>query len=207
MKKETVEAFLEINNNEPIVRVKGKDGVTNTETLLAFLREGVKSNTIKACIPMQEKGFTSYKFKVYNDEQELNNYFVIKVRNNERYLHLSTLEAIKDITGVSCLIKKVNVYRIVAGALAAVTILTVAGSTMTKGLDKLLEKDYQYDQQRYQQYSYSETYEPTVRDREQAEINYYENLRKRAENGDETAKQEYEQYLIEQELKENNKKR
>lgn len=202
MRKETVEAFLEVKNNEPIVVVKGKEGYTNPETLVAFLKKGVKSNEIKACTPKQEKGYTSYKFKVYNDEAELSHYFVVKVRNRERYLHRPTLEAIKDITGVSNLIKKVNVNRFIAGIAITATILTIAGPTMVKGLGELLEKDYQYDQQRYHQSSYSAPYIPTEEEKAQAEIEYYEDLRIRAEKGDEAAKKEYEQYLIEQQLKE-----
>lgn len=202
MKKETVEAFLEIRNNEPIVTVKGKDGYTNPETLIAFLKKGVSSNKIKACTPKQEKGYTSYKFKVYSEEEELNNYFVVKVRNRERYLHRPTLEAIKEITGVSNLIKKVNVNRFVAGIAVSALIVTVAGPTIAKGLGKLLEKDYQYDQQRYHQYSYSSTYIPTEEEKAQAEIEYYEDLRIRAENGDEAAIKEYSAYLAEQQLKE-----
>ena len=202
MKKETIEAFLEIRNNEPIVTVKGREGYTNPETLVAFLMKGVKSNKIKACTPKQEKGYTSYKFKVYNDESELSHYFVVKVRNRDRYLHRPTLEAIKDITGVSNLIKKVNVNRFIAGIAIATTIITVAGPSIAKGLGNLLERDYQYDQQRYRQYSYSSTYIPTEEEKAQAEIEYYEDLRIRAEKGDEAAKKEYEQYLIEQQLKE-----
>lgn len=202
MKKEIIEAFLEIRNNEPIVIVKGREGYTNPETLVAFLMKGVKSNEIKACTPKQEKGYTSYKFKVYNDEADLSHYFVVKVRNRDRYLHRPTLEAIKDITGVSNLIKKVNVNRFVAGIAITATILTVAGPSMAKGLNELLERDYQYDQQRYHQYTYSAPYIPTEEEKAQAEIEYYEDLRIRAEKGDEAAKKEYEQYLIEQQLKE-----
>ena len=202
MRKETVEAFLEVKNNEPIVVVKGKEGYTNPETLVAFLKKGVKSNEIKACTPKQEKGYTSYKFKVYNDEAELSHYFVVKVRNRERYLHRPTLEAIKDITGVSNLIKKVNVNRFIAGIAITATILTIAGPTMVKGLGELLEKDYQYDQQRYRQYRQSIPYVPSEEEKAQAEIEYYEDLRKKAENGDKEAKEEYQNYLIEQQLKE-----
>lgn len=202
MKKETIESFLEIRNNEPIVTVKGKDGYTNPETLVAFLMKGVKSNKIKACTPKQEKGYTSYKFKVYNDEAELSHYFVVKVRNRERYLHRPTLEAIKDITGVSNLIKKVNVNRFIAGIAITATILTVAGPTMVKGLGELLERDYQYDQQRYHQSSYSAPYIPTEEEKAQAEIEYYEDLRIRAEKGDKEAQKEYDAYLAEQALKE-----
>ena len=201
MKKETIEAFLEIRNKEPIVIVKGKEGYTNPETLIAFLKKGVKSNEIKACTPKQEKGYTSYKFKVYNDEAELSHYFAVKVRNKERYLHRPAIDAIKDITGVSNLIKKVNVNRFIAGIAIAATILTVAAPTMAKGLGKLLEKDYQYDQQRYRQFSYSTTYIPTEEEKDQAEFEYYEDLRIRAEKGNKEAQKEYDTYLAEQQLK------
>lgn len=202
MKKNTVEAFLEIKNNEPIVTVTDREGYTTPETLVAFLAKGVKSNKIKSCTPKQEKGYTSYKFKVYNDESELSHYFVIKVRNNERYLHKPTLDAIKDITGVSNLIKKVNVNRLIAGVTVAVTILTIAGPTITKGLDKILEKDHEYDQQRYNKYSNSAPYEPTVEDREVAEKEYLENLRERILAGDKQAEKEYLDYILQQHLKE-----
>ncbi|MBQ2947139.1 MAG: hypothetical protein IJE04_04755 [Bacilli bacterium] len=202
MKKETIEAFLEVKNNEPIVVVKGKEGYTNPQTLIAFLKKGVKSNEIKACTPKQENGYTSYKFKVYNNKADLSHYFVVKVRNKERYLHRATLEIIKDITGVSNLIKKLNVNRVIAGIAATATILTIAGPTIVKGLDELLERDYQYDQQRYRRFSYSTSYIPSEEEKIQSEIMYYEDLRIRAEKGDEEAQKEYDAYLAEQQLKE-----
>lgn len=203
MKKQTIEAFLEIVNNEPIVIVSGKEGYTEPETLLTFLRKGVKLGQIKPCTPRQEKGYTNYKFKVFNEEGNLTNYFVVKVRNKERYLHRSTINSIKDIAGISILIKKVNINRIIAGIAASATMLTLAGPTLVKGLGKLFEKEYEYDQERYYQTVSSI---PSQDELKQLELRYYEDLRIRAENGDEAAREEYEIYLIEQQLKEQNSK-
>lgn len=202
MKKETVEAFLEIRNNEPIVTVKGKEGYTNPETLISFLKKGVSSKQMKACTPKSENGYTTYKFKVYDEYNNLNNYFVIKVKNSKRYLYKPIIERIKEISGISNLIKKVNFNRFVAGIAATALIVTVAGPTVAKGLGELLKKDYEYDQQRYHQYTYSTHYIPTEEEKVQAEIEYYKDLEKRAKAGDEDAIKEYSDYLVEQQLKE-----
>jgi len=200
MKKETVEAFLEIIDDEPTVKVKGTEVYISTDKLIDFLKTGVKSNRVKACTPKFEEGYTSYKFKVYNDEGQLNNYFIIKVKNKERYLHKQTIETIKEITGVSNLIRKLNITRFIAGVAISATILTVAGPTLVKGLQEILEKDYEYDQQRYRQH-YSSEFFISDEDKAKSDIEYYKDLKVRAENGDEEAKREYQEYLVEQELK------
>jgi len=198
MKKETVEAFLETKNNEAIVIVEGKEGYTDPETLIAYLKKGVTSNQIKSCTPRQENGYTIYKFKVYNDEVTLNNYFEVKVRNNERYLFKPVIDAIKDISNQSNLIKKVNRNRLIAGIATSALIITLAGPTLVKGLGKLMEKEGDYDASRYAPYSQGTPSEEEIK---QYEAEYYEDLRQRAESGDENALEEYNRYLLEQQLK------
>ncbi|MBR6690179.1 MAG: hypothetical protein IKL65_02490 [Bacilli bacterium] len=202
MKKQTVEAHLTIKNGQPIVTVKGREGQTDSDTLIAYLKKGVSSGEMKVCTPTSEKGYTTYKFKVYDELENLNNYFVIKVKNNERYLHRATIEQIKEITGVSNLIKKLNVNRFVAGIAVSAILLTVAGPSMAKGLGKLIEKDIEYDQQRYHQHTYSSPYIPTEEERTQSEILYYQDLERRALAGDEEALEEYSIYIAQQQLKE-----
>lgn len=199
MKKETVEVYLQVMNNRPVVFIKNNNEYTDPQMLIEFLKKGVTFNKIKSCTPREEKGYTSYKFKVYSMEEELNHYFIIKVKNNERYLHKDTINEIKSITGVSNLVKKVNVNRFIAGIAATALVLTVAGPTMAKGMKKILDKDYQYDQERYHYYHYSEPI--TEEQKEQSQKQYYEDLEKRVLEGDEQAKQEYEIYLIQQQLK------
>lgn len=201
MKKEIIEAHLTIIDNKPIVMVKGREGYTTPDTLISFLKNGISSKEIKACTPKSEKGYTTYKFKVYNEEGNLNNYFVVKVKHSERYLHKSTIEKIKEVTYVSNLITKVNVNRFIAGIAVGAIILSVTAPTLTKGLKKLNQQDYGHDQQRYQKYSYSVSEPITEEQKQQAEKDYYANLRERILAGDKEAEQEYLNYIAERHLK------
>lgn len=202
MEKQTVEAHLSIQKGRPVVTVKGREGQTDLETLIAYLKNGVSSGEMKACTPKSEKGYTTFKFKVYDELKNLNNYFVIKVKNNERYLHKETIEQIKEITGVSNLITKVNVNRLVAGVAVSALILTLSTPLIAKGLHFILKKDYQYDQYRYNRFDYYSSAPLEDWQREQMEQDYYQDLEKRASEGDKQAQDEFEIYIEQQRLRE-----
>lgn len=201
MKRKTVEAFLEMQINEETIRIKGSEEYNNSQVLIDYLSEGVDKGLIKACTPKQEMGYTSYKFEVYDYNHEFKNYFVVKVRNNERYLHRETLNKIKQITKNSNLIKKVNFNRFIAGIAISLILLRTAGPAIGRGLGRLFDKELEYSQDKSAEYSNSIMHKPTEEELTQAELYYYEDLRIRAENGDEKAQEEYERYLFEQEIK------
>lgn len=201
-KVEKVEAYLQIQNNEPVVKVEGREGYTIPETLITFLRKGIKSEQIKACTPQHKNGKTNYIFKVYNEEGKLSYYFVVKVDNKDRYLFKPITDVIKDLSNQSALIKKVNTNRFIAGLSAGILVLTLTGPTLVKGLGNLLEKEKEYDSSRFAPYTQST---PSDEEIKQYEAEYIEDLKARAAAGDESAMEEYNIYLIEQQLKEQNK--
>lgn len=211
MKKEIVEGLLTIKNGQPIIIVERKKETTNPEVLIQYIKKCVLEKKIKASTPKAQNGHMVYKYKIYDNNKNINNYLVIKIKHNERYLLKPIIEKLNEVSSVSGLITKQNITRFIAGIAIASTLLTVAGPTIAKGLKKLGQLDYEYDH-RYSRYQQSATYVPTEKDRLKAQIQYYEDLRTRAQNGDESAIEEYNQYLSEQQLKqqkneENTKKR
>jgi len=202
MKGQTVEASLVMQKNRPLVLVKDREGYATPEQLIAYLKESINSKEMKVVTPRSEKGYTSYKFKVYDKQQNFNNYFVIKVKNSERYLHKSTIEQIKEISGVSVLIKKVNTNRLIAGVAVSVLLLTFTSPLLAKGLQYILDKDYKYDYDRYHGYDYYQSAPLGDEEREQALYEYYNDLEKRASEGDKQAQDEFEIYIEQQRLRE-----
>lgn len=196
MKKETVEAFLAIKDDQYIVIVNGEEEYP--ETVLAYLKKGVKLKKIKACTPRQGEKYTSYKFKIYDEGDNLNNYFVIKVKNSERYLYRPIIKEIREITEKSNLIKKVNRNRFIAGITASALFLTVAGPTIAKGIRNTVDREYDLYDDIYGKPASVTAQAPTEEDI----AKYYEGVRIRAEQGDEEAMREYQQYLLEQQVKE-----
>lgn len=200
MEKETVVAHLEIINGQPMVRVK--DQATTTQHLIEYLKYGVKKEDIKACAPKYKDGKTIYRFKVFDDHGVFSNYFVIKVNSNERYLHKDAIKQINEVANTSNLIKKVNINRFIAGISAGIVLMTLAGPSIAKGLKELDQKDHEYDQQRYEQYQAPAQITPEQK-KESIE-QYYKDLEEKAKAGDEAAIKEYSQYLVEQQLKQQN---
>ena len=194
MKRPTVTAYLNMKNNRHVVNVDGQKGITFPSVLISYLKKGIYSETMKACTPISKDGYTNYKFKVYNDEGELNNYFVVRVSHKERYLHKDTIQKIEEISGISNLITKVNVNRFIAGLTATALILVAIGPTMAKGLIKIAAKDMS---SKPPSYSASNV---TDKQKEQSLKEYYEDLKMRAQSGDIKAIDEYSIYLIQNEL-------
>lgn len=197
MKKPTVTAYLNMQNNRHIVNVDGQKGITFPAVLIKYLKQGIYSETMKACTPISKDGYKNYKFKVYNDEGRLNNYFVVRVSHKQRYLHKDTIQKIEEISGIYGLITKVNFSRFLAGLTATALILGTAGPTIAKGLINIADKGRTSNKP-----SYSNSTVVTHEQKEQSLKEYYEDLKKRAEAGDAEAIDEYSIYSITQQLEE-----
>jgi len=195
MKKPTVNAYLNMQNNRHVVNVDGQKGITFPSVLISYLKQGIYSKKIKACTPISKDGYTNYKFKVYNDEGQLNNYFVVKVSHKQRYLHKDTINKIKEVSGVSNLITKVNVNRFIAGLTASALILVAAGPKIAKGLIDIIDKERESSIP-----SYNNSVVVTEEEKQQSLKEYYEDLKIRAQSGDIKAIDEYSIYLIQNEL-------
>lgn len=173
------------------------------QCLVDYLKRKVSCKELKNSLAKQEKGYTSYKFKIYNNNGELNNYLVVKVKNSERYLHKQTIDQIKETTKFSTLITKCNILKTTAIISIGIVIMGPLTPILAKGLSKLDQKDYEYDQQRYHKYlNYSNTPIVTDEQKQEAVEDYYIDLEKKAKAGDKEAIREYSQYIIEQQLKE-----
>lgn len=200
MKKEIINAKLTIMRGEHVI-VLEKDGeILSQQVLIQFLRKGINNEKVKACTPRYESGHTIYSFKLFNEIGEFDSYLNVKVKNSEKHLHHRTIDSIKDLSKQSETIKKYNRSRFVAGVLAGTILFTLAAPALAKGLNKILEKeDKIYESQRPKT-----SFTITEEQKQQAEDEYYEYLKARAENGDEEAKREYEIYLAMDFLKQQN---
>lgn len=188
MKKETVKAEIVEINGKPYVQFTSAQATTELKTVLRNITLGLNSDSIESLTAQEKKGCTLFKYEIYNEEGEFSNYFELSVPNKFRYM----MREIKEVSKVQQTIKSKNENRIIAGILAGTFALTMLGGVVKIMINaKANEKA-------------NENPKPAITDidREEAEKEYYEDLKQKALNGDEKAKVEYSVYLAEQELKE-----
>lgn len=193
MKKETVEAYLKIRNNEPIVTVKGKEGYTNPETLIAYIKKGISSGNMESHTPKSSNGYTKFKFDVYDEKGKLNSFFVVKVSHKERGALRPIMDKINEVSKSRGIVDFINKNRLAAGLVAGAIALCSLSTGIVNILTNVKDNEKANENPRS---SISDIY------RIEAEKQYYEDLKERALNGDKGAQTEYQNYLIEQELKE-----
>lgn len=203
-KKKNVIVELKLNDEQEYAYIHGRDVETDTKYLTEFLNRGIRNKSISFGTKLRDNEYTKYKFEVKikeNDEPTKYN-FIVKVKNSQKSYHFQTVKYIENLCDTSVTMKKQNRMRLIS-LLAAGTIAVVAATPfLAKGLNKLFEKDYRYQQQIYNNQSYSENYIPTVEDRENSEKEYYRELEEKAKSGDKEAIQEYSRYIMEQQLEE-----
>lgn len=200
-KRKVVSVDLIMDGDREIVNIVGDDEVTDSKFLTQFLDRGIRNKNIKLGKKFRQGGYTRYKFnvEVMDKNDELINYdFVVKVKNSEKSLHFQTLKYIDALCDMSVIIKRENITRFIAGLAAGTIVLLTAGPTIAKGIDKILEKEFNYAQNAYDNHY---KYIPTEEDKEKAMEEYYDDLEERAKQGDKDAIEEYSQYLTEQEIK------
>lgn len=148
MSKQRFDIRLKNEQGNECFVIDGSEERHNSEELIQLLRNGIRTETIKAGTIKKDRAFTKYIFDVESfdekTEEHQNGKIVVRVMNIEKS-QLPSLDKIEDMCNVCVKTKKVNFYRIVAGVLVTVTLATLAGPTIAKGLEKLLQKEDDYN--------------------------------------------------------------
>lgn len=194
-KKETVAVELKMKEEQEIVSILANGEVTEPKILTEFLNRGIRDKNIKFGKKIRGENYTKYIYNVEvlknGEKQDYN--FVVRVKNSEKSLHYQTLKYMDALCNISVRIKKENRVKIAALIVAGAIALTIGGKWAAK---ELKGKTIQ-----------SETlpgntivYVPTDEDIEKANEEYYKELEQRAQQGDPQAIEEYNMYLMEQQL-------
>jgi len=153
MSKQRFDIRLKNEQGNECFVISGSEERHNSEELVQLLRSGIRTETIKTGTIKRDRAFTKYIFDVDNYNEQIDEHqsgkIVVRVMNAEKS-ELPSLDTIEDMCNVCVKTKKVNFYRIVAGVLVTVTFVTLAGPTMAKGLDKLLQREDAYTQAQVQ---------------------------------------------------------
>lgn len=204
MKKYRLYSVLDYSNGiEQVITNNGKNSMSSDE-LLKILRDGIKTGQFKGANQIKNKKRTKYVFDMnYYDEKrndDIKGPFVIEVKNSQKQYLSRTISSIEDLCTMTAYIKKVNKSRIIAGISVAVALLTVSGPTIAKGLNDYLEKENKDDTNTYEDIyeNYNNYRYPTPEEIEKGNEDYYLLLQKKSENGDEEARKEYNDYLVDQ---------
>lgn len=208
MKKDILYAVLDYSDGvEQILLNKGKNSMSSHE-FLNFLRDGIKTKELKDVRRIQNDEITKYIFDVKSYDTENGNHsknkIVVVVKNSQKPYVARTIASLNDICTMTAQIKKVNITRVIAGISAGLVILTTTGPTIAKELANCIRKSNEYDLRpsitAYNDYIANK--EPTKEEIAEANERYYEDLFEKAKAGDKAAIREYNEYLSEQQLKE-----
>lgn len=203
--KLTLELKQEPSNKLEFFQLENSDEIETVDEMLAYLRQCIRKGNLKKGTVVKDNLFTNYVFDIkgYNSktEEQTSYQIVVKVNNAEKRYHKATIASLNDFCLLSKKIRQLNRTRIAAGVLAGAILVTTAGPVMARGLKSLSDKEKEYDRERYTQILQQNGNVPSQEELKQLQEKYYEDLAKRAAAGDEAAKEEYDQYLMEQELK------
>lgn len=167
--------------------------------LTRYLREGIRNQDISEGFGVIEEDYTKYTFNAKNiDKNRPDHYFVVKISNQIIKEGSPTANIIKSMSERSVKKTRKNMTRLIAGATASFILITSSVYFAAKELKNVKSTVEDYGRKVNIGQEYMEDHKLT----EEAHQQYYEDLRIRAENGDESAKKEYQSYLIEQQLKE-----
>lgn len=202
--KLTLELKQEPSNKLEFFQLENSDEIETVDEMLAYLRQCIKKGNLKKGTVVKDNNFTNYVFDIkgYNSktEEQTSYQIVVKVNNAEKRYHKATISSLNDFCLLSKKIRQLNRTRIAAGVLASAVLFTTAGPVMARGIKSLIDKEKAYDRERYSQTLQQNSNVPSQERLEHLQAEYYEDLAKRAANGDENAKEEYDQYLMEQEI-------
>ena len=208
MSKEKYYIRLMHNDGQDCYVVNSKEKSYNPNELVQILSAGIKNRTVKFGKRIEDEKFTRYIFDIegFDDTKEdfYKGKFSIKVANKDKG-KIRVIQSIEALTTASHEIKKTNNTRLAAGILIGVTLLTMASPTIVKGMNKLLEKEAEFDDYVSSQHSdLLNSIEPNITYEEQqvAQEIYYQDLYDRAQKGDQSAREELEQYNVEKTLQE-----
>lgn len=203
-KQKRVDATLKTNGEHEYVVVKNKDGKASVETLINYLRNGIKNREIKNGKIVQNDICVKYIFDVYSYDEKLEkenkSLFVVRIDNKEKEYHYLTINVLESMCEMTAQIKKTNRARVIAGISVGLFILVAAGPRIAKGIGDAANKESQYDQERYNK---TQVDVITQQDIDNMNEEYYKDLEQKAKSGDVEAMNEYIEYILGQQSQEN----
>ena len=203
MKKQFFYVELKKENGEESVWIPEHDLIVEPYVLTRYLREGIKNQDISGGFGVIEEDYTKYTFNAKNIDKSIpDHYFVVKISNQLIKEGSPTANIIKSMSERSVKKTKKNMTRLIAGATASFILISSAVYFVAKDLKNLNSTVKDYERKVSIGQEYIENNKLTAEQKAQMDFEYYEDLRIRAEKGDESAKKEYNQYLIEQQIKE-----
>lgn len=204
--KNAVKANLKYYNGNEFVTFDGKNTVRTSDELIDALRESVKTGEIKHGKKYDGPSYTDYIFTVstfsYKDKKTYKNKIIIRVDNKDKEYLKNTMQRIEDQCIIAQKVSHINTGKIVALILTGSILVTGSTFLFAKGLKYAVNKEYESKVKIQENIKQDKPLELTEEEEAVAIAQYYINLSERAKNGDIEAQKEYNQYLIEQELKE-----
>ncbi|MBQ9072587.1 MAG: hypothetical protein IJY25_05475 [Bacilli bacterium] len=200
MSKEKYYIRLRHNDGQDYYVVNGKEKSYNPNELVQILSAGIKNRTVKFGKRLDDGEVTRYVFEVDGYDEAKDDFykgkFSIKVLNKEKQ-YIKCIQSIEALTTAHSEIKKTNRTRLAAGILIGVTVLTMASPAIAKGINKLLQKEEEYNDYTYSQHQElldSLPHNITFEEQITAQKEYYKDLSERAKEGDQDAIDELTQY-------------
>lgn len=198
-KRERIPIKLFVENGISKAIIKDDNKVTNTKNIIGIIDELNKNKTIVKAKKINKENFVDY---VYDIDDEESYSIIIRVDNREKDKHYEAIKYLDILCDLSICLKKVNRTRFVAGLAISTLILVATGPTIAKIMKENDEAERKYRKEQYEKIlentGYYDHQYPTDEERKIADKAYYEYLKQKAENGDEEAKIEYENYFLEQ---------
>lgn len=199
MRRERIPIKLFIEDGISKANIKSNHKVTDTKNIIDILEKLSKSNKIVKAKKIKKENFIDFVYDI-NDEENYS--IVVRIDNKEKDNHYEIMKYLEALCNLSISLKKVNRTRFVAGLAIGTLVLISMGPTIAKIAKNNDEAYNKYQQEQYEEFlenmGNNEHYYPTEEEKQEADQDYYERLKKRAENGDEKAKAEYEDYYYEQ---------
>ena len=203
MKKQFFYVELKKENGEEAVWIPEHGLTVEPYVLTRYLREGIRNQEISGGFGVIEEDYTKYTFNAKNINETMpDHYFVVKISNQIIKEGSPTANIIKSMSERSVKKTRKNMTRLIAGATASFILITSAAYFVAKDLKNLNSTVKEYERKASIAQEYMKNHKLTDEEKSQMDFQYYEDLRIRAENGDEEAIKEYSIYLAEQQLKE-----
>ena len=204
-KKQRMTLELCFIDNERYVYIKENDEYRSEDILIKYLDSCKRNKEISNGRKIHNDKTTKYIYDITDNSEKYS--FVVKVKNSEKELHNATIKYMDTLCDLSATLKKANRARVAAGLFASTFIIVAAGPSILKEYEKRNEAKNEYQQELYEEYLNKVNkpeYQEPEEEKQQAEDKYYEVLRNKAETGDKEALKEYQEYVLEQLVLEQN---
>ena len=199
MKKEFVRVELKNDNTEEYIWISNRKQIATPQELTAYLREGIRKQEISGGLEVKGDKYTKYTFNAKNiNPNKPDHYFVVKISNDIINNGSPTANIIKSLAKRSVKQTKKNLTRFIAGATASFILITSSVYIVAKGLKEIKKQVNEYERKTSMGQEYMQNHKLP----QYADEQYYEDLRQSALAGDKDAMEEYSNYLMQQQLKE-----